>query len=91
MESEKDNRTKKLMLNLAFLLVCGGIFLFQWNAPEETTKRLPHDEIHERFHAMGKKEAEKHCEACHSQEGVAPLPADHPPKYRCLFCQKRDQ
>jgi hypothetical protein len=22
---------------------------------------------------------------------VAPLPDDHPPKYRCLFCHKRDK
>jgi hypothetical protein len=40
---------------------------------------------------MDKKEAEKFCEECHSPEGVAPLPEDHPPKYRCLFCHKREQ
>jgi hypothetical protein len=40
---------------------------------------------------MDKKEAEKFCEECHSPEGVSPLPKDHPPKYRCLFCHKRDQ
>jgi hypothetical protein len=40
---------------------------------------------------MKKKEAEKQCDQCHSSEGVAPLPDDHPPKYRCLFCHKRTQ
>jgi hypothetical protein len=27
---------------------------------------------------------------CHSPDGVFPLPDGHPPKYRCLFCHKRD-
>jgi hypothetical protein len=40
---------------------------------------------------MDKKAAEKFCEECHNPEGVAPLPENHPPKYRCLFCHKRDQ
>jgi mono/diheme cytochrome c family protein len=39
---------------------------------------------------MGKKEAEKFCIECHAPEGVFPLPEGHPPKYRCLFCHKRD-
>jgi hypothetical protein len=38
---------------------------------------------------MGKKEAEKFCAECHAPDKVAPLPEDHPPKYRCLFCHKR--
>lgn len=87
-----DNSKKKkniLIYNIIFLLFCGAAFMFLWNAPPETTAFLPHDEIHERFFPMKKKEAEKFCEECHNPKGEAPLPADHPPKYRCLFCHKR--
>ena len=65
------------------------MFLFLWNAPEESTAFIPHDDIHEKFFVMEKKVAEKFCEECHSIEGESPLPEDHPPKYRCLFCHKR--
>ena len=87
----KNNRSRKIIYNIAFIVICVGIFLFLWNAPPETTKKLPHDENHKQFFAMEKKEAEKHCEQCHNPDGVAPLPNDHPPKYRCLFCHKRDK
>lgn len=80
---------KTLLYNLIFLVFCGGVFFFLWSAPPETTSFLPHDENHERFFTMDKKEAEKFCESCHNPEGEAPLPADHPPKYRCLFCHKK--
>jgi hypothetical protein len=84
-------RKNVLLYNLLFITFCGGLFLFLWYAPKETTARLPHDEIHARFHKMaGKKEAEKFCGECHNPAGVAPLPAGHPPKYRCLFCHKKD-
>ena len=89
MDEKKRTAQKKLLINLLFALVCGAILLFLWNAPPETTKKLPHDETHEKFHAMGKKEAEKFCENCHNPEGIAPLPKGHPPKYRCLFCHKK--
>jgi len=83
-------KTKKnLFYNIIFLLFCGGVFLFLWQAPPESTSPLPHDDNHEKFFAMEKKEAEKHCDSCHQQNGEAPLPQDHPPKYRCLFCHKR--
>jgi hypothetical protein len=82
-------RKKSWLLNLMFLLICGGILLFLYNAPPETTAKLPHDEIHNKYFDMGKKEAEKECENCHKPTGDAPLPKDHPPKYRCLFCHKR--
>lgn len=81
---------KTLIYNLLFIFVCGGLFLFLWNAPPETTKRLPHDETHISFHQMAKKEAEKYCAECHNPDGKAPLPEGHPPKYRCLFCHKKD-
>lgn len=81
---------KKLVINVAFIIICAVILIFLLKAPKETTAPLPHDEIHNRFHAMkGKKEAEKFCLDCHGPEKKAPLPADHPPKHRCLFCHKR--
>ena len=83
-------KKKTFIYNILFLLICGGLFLFLWSAPPETTAHLPHDEDHERFMSMGKKEAEKFCTDCHSPNMIAPLAEDHPPKYRCLFCHKRD-
>ncbi|MDH4320120.1 MAG: hypothetical protein OEV73_01335 [Desulfobulbaceae bacterium] len=81
--------TRKSTLHTAlFLIVCGGIFLFLWNAPPETTVRLPQDADHAKYYPMDKKEAEKECQNCHNPEGAA-LPKDHPPKYRCLFCHKK--
>ena len=81
---------KTIFYNIIFLVVCGGLFLFLWNAPPETTAFLPHDDNHERFMTMKKKAAEKFCGECHGTEVGNPLPDDHPPKYRCLFCHKRD-
>jgi uncharacterized paraquat-inducible protein A len=81
---------KKLAVNASFVIVCAGILIFLLRAPKETTSHLPHDEIHNRFYAIqDKKEAETHCLSCHAQDKEAPLPVDHPPKYRCLFCHKR--
>ncbi len=59
---------------------------------EETTKKVPFDEFHrssfETLRQTGSKmEAEKGCEGCHGEK-TRPLPADHPPKNRCLFCHK---
>ena len=81
---------KKHILNGAFILFCGAILLFLSRAPEETTTPLPRDDIHERFHQIkSKKEADALCVECHHQDRSAPLPDDHPPPYRCLFCHKR--
>lgn len=80
---------QKLAYNCIFVLFCGGLLLFLLKAPEETTKKLPMDAIHTKFHSMDKKEAEKFCEECHSPEGEVPLPEGHPPKYRCIFCHKQ--
>ena len=85
-----DNKKKIIVYNTLFLLFCAGLFLFLWYAPPETTARLPHDPEHEQFMNMEKKDAEKFCVKCHTEDGVSPLPEDHPPKYRCLFCHKRD-
>ena len=75
--------------HLAFVAVIAAILLFLWNAPPETTARVPHDDIHRSFFSMGKRQAEKECEKCHNPKGEVPLPKDHPPKFRCLFCHKR--
>lgn len=85
----EQKKKKTILLNLIFIGVCLAILAFLLKAPPETTKKLPRDEIHNRFHTMGKKDAEKFCETCHFPEGEVPLPADHPPKYRCLFCHKK--
>lgn len=85
-----DRKTKSVLLNIAFILSCGAILFFLFNAPEESTAKLPKDPDHSRFQEMKKKEAEKFCSECHAPDGVSPLPEDHPPKYRCLFCHKRN-
>ena len=86
----EPKKKKTLLLNVAFFLVGATILAFLLNAPEETTSKLPHDEIHEPFHAIkSKKEAEKNCTSCHGEGKESPLAADHPPKFRCLFCHKR--
>jgi cytochrome c553 len=79
------------LLNILFVVLAAAVLFFLSRAPEETTSRLPSDDIHKEFHLIkSKKEADSHCSKCHSAEGEAPLPADHPPPYRCLFCHKRN-
>jgi hypothetical protein len=89
-EEPKSKKKNILIYNILFIVICAGLFLFLWNAPEESTTFLPNDEDHAKFMKMNKKEAEKFCEECHYPEGEAPLPENHPPKYRCLFCHKRN-
>jgi hypothetical protein len=87
---KKNSKTKILILNVGFVIVGLAILFFLLNAPEETTAKLPQDDVHAEFHAIqSKKEAEKSCTDCHSESGIAPLSENHPPKYRCLFCHKR--
>ncbi|MFA5516532.1 MAG: cytochrome c [Desulfuromonadales bacterium] len=73
------------------LLLGVGLVVFLWAAPEESTRRVPQDEIHQEYFTMvkneGKKTAEKFCEDCHNPQ-QEPLPAGHPPKARCLLCHK---
>lgn len=85
----KYDKHKSMIYNILFIVICGGLLLFLLNAPEETTKRLPNDDLHAKFQTLDKKEAEKFCEPCHNPQGEAPLPDHHPPKYRCLFCHKK--
>ncbi len=61
---------------------------------EIKTKRVPYDDIHQKFHEVkrqeGKKAAEKFCGQCHGVATEAPFPdnGDHRPNARCLFCHK---
>ena len=88
----KIKKNKKLLLNVVFILICLAILGVLLNAPEETTAKLPLDKNHLLFQKdMDKKEAEMHCGKCHNPEGQAPLSKNHPPKYRCLFCHKRQK
>lgn len=90
MTKPKYSKKKTLILNILFIASCLGIFLFLWNAPPETTAKLPYDQNHQQFYDMPRKEAEQHCMACHNPEGVKPLSEAHPPTYRCLFCHKKE-
>ena len=81
--------TKRFLANVVFVAICGSILYFLLAAPPETTKPLPRDDNHQRFMTMKKKEAERYCESCHAAGREAPLPENHPPKFRCLFCHKR--
>lgn len=80
-------KKRDLILIIAAIL----ILAFLWQAPPESTKRVPYDDTHRRFYDLvktdGKKAAEKFCEECHNAQGV-PFPPEHPPKSRCLFCHK---
>lgn len=90
-EKKKTKNSRQNALHILFILAAAALLFILFRAPEETTAKLPHDETHEPFYQIAsKKEAEKGCTACHSESGVAPLSADHPPKYRCLFCHKRE-
>lgn len=77
--------------DIMLLIGAVAIVLFLLAAPDETTKRVPTDDTHQKFYSLvktdGKKAAEKFCEDCHNEEQVA-FPKDHPPKFRCLFCHK---
>jgi hypothetical protein len=79
------------LLNIAFIAIGGAILIFLLRAPGETTPKLPKNQDHMRFFSIeSKKEAEMFCSECHSPGKQAPLPIDHPPPYRCLFCHKKD-
>jgi len=80
---------KTLLFNVIFLLLIGGIFLFLWSAPPETTVKLPSDKIHSGFYYLPREEAESLCGKCHNPEGEAPLSKKHPPKHQCLLCHKK--
>lgn len=77
--------------DLLLIAVAILILAFLWQAPPESTSRVPYDDTHRRFFDLvksdGKKAAEKFCEECHNASAV-PFPPGHPQKARCLFCHK---
>ncbi len=93
-QNKKVSPIERAVLYGLFLVIVIAIVYFLFSAPEEktpTTPNLPHDANHESLHAIkSKEEAEKHCLSCHFPEKSSPLPANHPPEHRCLFCHKRD-
>jgi hypothetical protein len=79
-----------LWANIVFIVACAAIVAFLLRAPEETTPKLPQDDIHYQYFIIeSKKEAETFCRDCHSPGKKNPLSENHPPEYRCLFCHKR--
>lgn len=93
MQKKIDSKIKTIVYNLLFVFFGASLLFFLWIAPPETTPKLPHDNNHERFMSMEKKEAIKFCKECHGPKGIKPLPEDpkkHSPSYRCLLCHKRD-
>jgi hypothetical protein len=80
------NKRDYILIAIAIIILA-----FLWQAPPESTSRVPRDSDHERFFSLvqsdGKKAAEKFCEECHNEDGVH-FPEGHPPKSRCLFCHK---
>lgn len=82
-------KKKTLLINIAFIATSIALVTFLLRAPDETTAKVPHDDDHNRFFGMKKKAAGKLCVECHNPDNIA-FPEGHPPKYRCLFCHKRD-
>ncbi|MCK5436509.1 MAG: hypothetical protein KAI90_00770, partial [Desulfobulbaceae bacterium] len=72
---DKKKSKKVILLNILFIVVCGGIFLFLWNAPPETTPKFLHSTDHDELYKIKKKKAEKLCLDCHKEKGTAPIPA----------------
>ena len=85
------NIKKRDVLLIAIAIV---ILAFLWQAPPESTSRVPYDADPQRFYDIvkneGKKAAEKFCEDCHNAD-VVPFPEGHPSKFRCLFCHKMER
>jgi hypothetical protein len=83
-------KKRNYLFHAAFIVFCVSIFLFLWNAPPETTAKMPRDENHIPFYDLDRKVAEQKCDSCHQPEGISPLPVEHPPTFRCLFCHKKE-
>lgn len=75
-----------LLIGLAVIILA-----FLWQAPPESTSRVPYDDDHRTYYDLaesdGKKTAEKFCADCHNDENIA-FPDEHPSKARCLLCHK---
>ena len=77
--------------DLLLIGVAVVILAFLWQAPPESTSRVPYNEDHKPYYELakeeGKKAAEKFCADCHNEAGVV-FSDEHPSKSRCLFCHK---
>jgi len=78
--------------DMLFILLIPSVVLCLWLlTTKQTTLRIPLDETHyealKAYRDSGKKAAEKVCATCHADDRI-PLSAQHPPKYRCMFCHK---
>ena len=91
MNVTQKNPKKILWYNFLFLALCGGILLFLWLAPPVRKPVLPDDRHHAEYFAMKRKQAERHCGECHGPGLAEPLPENHPPPNRCLFCHRRER
>ncbi|NQS71820.1 MAG: hypothetical protein HQQ73_06655 [Desulfobulbaceae bacterium] len=89
MTAKQKRKIPVWLINLLFVLVCGTVLFFLWQAPPVSTPPLPKNAEHAPFFDQPRKEAEKQCAACHGPEMENPLPDDHPPPHRCLFCHRR--
>ena len=79
-QGRPKNKRNMILLNTLFCLVALGILMFLINAPEKSTTPLPHNDDHQRFYGMKKKEAEQYCLDCNGENGVHPLSPEHPSK-----------
>ena len=79
-------------LFIAVIVIVLGIFIAI--SGEETTVRVPDDDIHHKYFQIveveGKKATEEFCKECHQPDNL-PLSEDHPPPFRCLFCHKFEE
>lgn len=89
MTTQTPKQRKTWLWNLLFLLLGSAVLGLLWLAPPIATPYMPRDEHHAPYFDIPKKEAEKHCFECHGPEMSNPLPNNHPPPYRCLFCHRR--
>ena len=88
--------SKKDWIFIGIVLAVFGIFYLL--SGEETTARVPFDDIHKPSYdiynkTQSKMDADKGCPQCHYEPGGVPFPKNHPVKpkegpSRCLFCHK---
>ena len=82
-------KRKIWLLNLLFLLVGAGILFLLWLAPPASTPVIAIVVEVCRLLSGSSCAAELECLARDGPEMSNPLPKQHPPPYRCLFCHRR--
>lgn len=78
---ELKTSTKNVIFVVGVTLVVGTLYLLSGSRPK---RYVPVDEHHPRPLAV------ELCRDCHAPGKMAPQPASHPPKEKCLLCH-RDQ